>query len=102
MGRLDMSRLQEDLLQPILGIENQRTSARIEFVGGARGTAYLEKMVDENRAAVAFSVYPVSVAEIMDIADRKTDVPPKTTWFEPKLRSGFVIHTFESATGSLT
>ena len=98
--RLDMSRLQEDLLQPVLGIENQRTSDRIEFVGGARGTAYLEKIVDEKRASVAFSVYPVSIAEIMDMADRETEVPPKTTWFEPKLLSGFIIHTFERASGS--
>lgn len=92
--RLDVSLLQERILGPILDIGDPRTSERIAFVGGIRGTAYLEEAVQSGRAAVAFSLYPVTVDQLMDIADAGHIMPPKSTWFEPKLRSGFFIHTF--------
>lgn len=94
VSRLDVSMLQERILAPILGIDDPRTSDRIEFVGGIRGTGYLQKAVDEGRAAIAFSMYPVSVRQLMEIADAHQIMAPKSTWFEPKLRSGFFIHTF--------
>ncbi|MDR1789062.1 MAG: DUF1015 family protein [Opitutaceae bacterium] len=93
VSRLDVSVLQDKLLSPVLGIGDPRTSARIEFVGGIRGTAELERRVRE-RGGVAFSMHPVSVAQLMDIADAGQIMPPKSTWFEPKLRSGLFIHTF--------
>ena len=95
VGRLDVSVLQNRLLAPVLGIEDPRTSDRIGFVGGIRGTAELCKRVDEGRDAVAFSLYPVSVDQMMDIADAGQIMPPKSTWFEPKLRSGLLVHTLE-------
>jgi uncharacterized protein (DUF1015 family) len=91
-GALDVSVLQDQLLDPILGIHDVRTDPRIEFVGGARGTAALELAVGEGRAAAAFSLFPVSVAELMAIADAGDVMPPKSTWFEPKLRDGLLIH----------
>jgi uncharacterized protein (DUF1015 family) len=91
---LDVSMLQDRLLGPVLGIDDPRTSHRIGFVGGIRGTDYLKKAVDEKRAAVAFSMYPTSVAQLMAIADADQIMPPKSTWFEPKLRSGLFINTF--------
>ena len=93
VARLDVSALQERLLGPILGIADPRTSARIEFVGGIRGTGELERRVDA-RGGVAFSLHPVTVSQLMDIADAGQIMPPKSTWFEPKLRSGLFIHTF--------
>ncbi len=92
--RLDVSVLQTRLLAPILGIDDPRTSQRIGFVGGIRGTGELVKRVDSGRDAVAFSMAPVTVREMMDIADAGQIMPPKSTWFEPKLRSGLVIHTY--------
>jgi uncharacterized protein (DUF1015 family) len=92
--RLDVTRLQDGLLAPILGIDDPRTSQRIEFIGGIRGTAELEQRVDSGGAAVAFSMYPTTVDQLMNIADAGQIMPPKSTWFEPKLRSGFFIHTF--------
>jgi uncharacterized protein (DUF1015 family) len=89
---LDCSVLQERVLGPILGIGDIRTDRRIEFVGGARGTKALEQLVDSGRAAVAFSMYPVSVQELMAVADAGSIMPPKSTWFEPKLRDGLLIH----------
>jgi uncharacterized protein (DUF1015 family) len=86
--------LQERILAPILGIDDPRTSDRIDFVGGIRGTKYLEDQVDAGKAAIAFSVYPVSIEQLMDIADAGQIMAPKSTWFEPKLRSGFFVHTF--------
>ncbi len=94
VSKLDVSMLQERILEPILGIDDPRTSDRIDFVGGIRGTQYLQKQVDTGKAAIAFSVYPVSVEQLMAIADAKQIMAPKSTWFEPKLRSGFFIHTF--------
>jgi uncharacterized protein (DUF1015 family) len=94
IDQLDVSGLQDRLLQPILGIDDPRTSKRIEFIGGIRGTAELEKMVDSGRAAVAFSMFPTTVDQLMAIADANEIMPPKSTWFEPKLRSGLFVHTF--------
>jgi uncharacterized protein (DUF1015 family) len=94
VSSLDVSMLQDRVLAPVLGIDDPRTSERISFVGGIRGTKYLEKEVDEGRAAVAFSMYPTSVKQLMDIADADQIMPPKSTWFEPKLRSGLFINIF--------
>ena len=94
ISRLDVTVLQEGLLAPILGIDDPRTSKRIDFVGGIRGAAELEQRVESGRAAVAFSMYPTTVPQLMDIADAGQIMPPKSTWFEPKLRSGLFIHTF--------
>ena len=93
VSRLDVSVLQDKLLAPVLGIEDVRTSKRIDFVGGIRGTAELEKRVN-TEGGVAFSMYPVTLTQLMDIADAGQIMPPKSTWFEPKLRSGFFVHTF--------
>ncbi len=95
VGRLDVSLLQDRLLAPLLGIDDPRTSKRIEFVGGIRGTKELVKRCEEGRAAVAFSMYPTTVEQLMDIADAGQIMPPKSTWFEPKLRSGLFIHTLD-------
>ncbi len=89
---LDVSVLQEMLLAPVLGITDVRTDKRIDFVGGARGTAELERHVDSGRAAVAFSLFPVSVSDLMAVSDAGAIMPPKSTWFEPKLRDGLLIH----------
>lgn len=91
---LDVSRLQDAVLGPLLGIDDPRTSKRIEFVGGIRGTEELKKLVDSDAAAVAFAMYPTSVNLLMNVSDAGQIMPPKSTWFEPKLRSGLVIHTF--------
>ena len=92
IASLDVSVLQDRLLDPILGIVDVRTDKRIDFVGGARGTEELERAVDSGRAAVAFSMYPVSVADLMAVSDKDAIMPPKSTWFEPKLRDGLLIH----------
>jgi uncharacterized protein (DUF1015 family) len=84
--------LQEQLLSPILGIKDVSTDKRIDFVGGARGTAELEKLVRSGTAALAFSMFPVSVADLMAVCDAGAIMPPKSTWFEPKLRDGLLIH----------
>jgi uncharacterized protein (DUF1015 family) len=89
---LDVSVLQEQLLEPILGIADVRTDRRIDFVGGVRGTGALEQQVDSGRFAVAFSLFPVSVADLMAVSDAGAIMPPKSTWFEPKLRDGLLIH----------
>jgi uncharacterized protein (DUF1015 family) len=90
--RLDVSRLQALVLTPMLGIGDIRSDKRIDFVGGARGTAALETAVNSGAAAVAFSMYPVSVADLMRISDAGGIMPPKSTWFEPKLRDGLLSH----------
>jgi uncharacterized protein (DUF1015 family) len=90
--RLDVQRLQDAVLAPLLGIGDVRTDKRIDFVGGARGTSELEKHVASGKAAVAFSMYPVSVTDLMSIADAGGIMPPKSTWFEPKLRDGLLSH----------
>jgi uncharacterized protein (DUF1015 family) len=91
---LDVSVLQSRILAPLLGIGDPRTNERIEFIGGIRGPAGLEKKVDSGHAAVAFSMYPTTVDQLMAIADAGQIMPPKSTWFEPKLRSGLVVQTF--------
>jgi uncharacterized protein (DUF1015 family) len=90
--RLDVSRLQDLVLTPLLGIGDVRSSKRIDFVGGLRGTGELESHVRSGRAAVAFSMYPVGVDDLMTIADAGGIMPPKSTWFEPKLRDGLLSH----------
>jgi uncharacterized protein (DUF1015 family) len=92
IGSLDVSVLQEGLLAPVLEIADVRTDKRIDFVGGARGTRALEQAVDSGKAAVAFSLFPVSVADLMAVSDAGEIMPPKSTWFEPKLRDGLLIH----------
>lgn len=93
ISRLDVSILQDHLLDPVLNIKDVRTDKRIDFVGGIRGTGELEKLVDGGKAAVAFSLFPVSVSDLMGIADAGEIMPPKSTWFEPKLRDALLIHT---------
>jgi uncharacterized protein (DUF1015 family) len=92
IGSLDVSVLQDGLLAPVLGIADVRTDKRIDFVGGARGTTELERLVDSGKAAVAFSLFPVSVSDLMAVSDAGAIMPPKSTWFEPKLRDGLLIH----------
>ncbi len=90
--QLDVSILQSFLLNPILGIDDPRTNKRVDFVGGIRGTAELEKLVNSKKFAVAFSMFPVTVDDLMNISDAGEIMPPKSTWFEPKLRDGLLIH----------
>ena len=90
--RLDVSILQDYILHPILGIEDPRTDERIAFVGGGRGTAELEKMVDEGKGAVAFSMFPTTMEDLFAVSDMNEIMPPKSTWFEPKLKDGLLIH----------
>ena len=89
---LDVSLLQDNLLDPVLGIRDQRTDKRIDFVGGIRGTQELEKIVDEGRAAVAFALHATSVDDLLRVSDANGIMPPKSTWFEPKLRDGLLVH----------
>lgn len=89
---LDVSRLQDLILEPVLGIRDVRTDRRIDFVGGIRGTSELTRRVDAGEAAVAFSLQPVTVADLMRVADAGGIMPPKSTWFEPKLRDGLLCH----------
>jgi uncharacterized protein (DUF1015 family) len=93
IGGLDVSLLQQHVLEAVLKIGDIRTDKRIDFVGGARGTAELQRLVDDGKAAVAFSMHPVGVDDLMAIADAGAIMPPKSTWFEPKLRDGLLIHT---------
>lgn len=94
VGVLDVTILSKQVLEPILNIGDLRTSKRIDFVGGIRGLGELKKHVDSGEMKAAFALYPVSMQQLIDIADSGNIMPPKTTWFEPKLRSGLVIHTF--------
>ena len=94
IAQLDVSALQDRILAPILGIDDPRTSKRVDFIGGIRGTDELVRLVDSGKAAVAFSMYPTTVEQLMAIADAGQIMPPKSTWFEPKLRSGLFVHTF--------
>lgn len=91
---LDVSLLHDQILAPYLGIGDERTDKRIDFVGGGRGTAALEHAVGSGKAAIAFSLAPVTVNDLMAISDAGEIMPPKSTWFEPKLRSGLFVHTF--------
>jgi len=92
VGMLDVSVLQDRLLDPILGVRDVRTDKRIDFVGGLRGTKELERLVNEGKATVAFSLYPTTVSELLMVSDANEIMPPKSTWFEPKLRDGLLIH----------
>ena len=95
IGVLDVTVLSNLVLDKILGISDLRTSKRIDFVGGIRGLGELQRRVDSGEMKVAFALYPVSMRQLIDIADTGNIMPPKTTWFEPKLRSGVVIHSFK-------
>ena len=95
IDRLDVSFLQDQILTPILAIGDPRTDNRIDFIAGIRGTAELEKRVDSGDWAVAFSMFPTTVQQLIDIADAGEIMPPKSTWFEPKLRSGLFVHTLD-------
>jgi len=95
IGILDVTVLTNNVLEPILDIQDLRRSKRIDFIGGIRGLGELKKRVDSGEWAVAFALYPVSMKQLIDIADSGNIMPPKTTWFEPKLRSGLVIHSLE-------
>jgi uncharacterized protein (DUF1015 family) len=92
---LDISFLQGNLLAPFFGIDDPRTSEDIDFIGGIRGLEELVRLVDSGKFAVAFAMFPVSIAELMSIAEAGKVMPPKTTWFEPKLRSGLLVHTLD-------
>lgn len=96
IGVLDVTILSNLVLDNILGIEDLRTSKRIDFVGGIRGLGELKRRVDSGEMAVAFALYAVSMKQLIDIADTGNIMPPKTTWFEPKLRSGLIIHSLEN------
>jgi len=95
VGCLDVSILQNNLLAPILAIGDPRTDKRIDFIGGIRGMKELEKVVDSGKFVVSFSLFPTSIEQLIAIADSGKIMPPKSTWFEPKLRSGVVIHTLD-------
>lgn len=95
IGILDVTILSKQVLEPILGIKDLRTSKRIDFVGGIRGLGELKKRVDSGEMKAAFALYPVSMQQLINIADSGNIMPPKTTWFEPKLRSGLVIHKLD-------
>jgi len=90
--RLDVTLLQQHVLDPVFGIADPRTSDRISFVGGIRGAAELERLVETGDHACAFSLFPTSVEDLMAIADAGAIMPPKSTWFEPKLRDGMFCH----------
>ena len=92
IGILDVTILSENILKPLLGIADQRTDKRIDFVGGIRGIGELEKKVKSGEFTVAFSIYPVTMKQLFDIADSGQVMPPKSTWFEPKLRDGLLTH----------
>jgi uncharacterized protein (DUF1015 family) len=89
---LDVTRLEKCILRPVLGIEDVRTDKRIDFVGGIRGTRELEKLVDSGKWKVAFSMFPTTIEQLLQVSDEDEIMPPKSTWFEPKLRDGLLIH----------
>ena len=92
---LDVTILSNLVLDQLFGIKDLRTDKRIDFVGGLRGLGELKRRVDNGEMKVAFALYPVSMQQLIDIADTGNIMPPKTTWFEPKLRSGLVIHKLD-------
>jgi uncharacterized protein (DUF1015 family) len=96
IGVLDITILQNNLLEPVLGIKDQRTDNRIDFIGGIRGLGELEERVNSEEWKVAFSLYPVTIEQLFDIADTNNIMPPKSTWFEPKLRDGLLTHLISS------
>ena len=91
---LDVARLSEFVLEPMLGITDPRTDQNVAFVGGIRGTEELERLVDSGEAEIAFSMFPTAAEDLLDVSDAGERMPPKSTWFEPKLRSGLLVHTF--------
>lgn len=95
IASLDATLLQERVLEPLLGIGDPRTDQRLDFIGGIRGTAALEERVDSGEAAVAFAMFPTSLDQLLSVSDAGLIMPPKTTWFEPKLRSGLFVHTLD-------
>ena len=95
VASMDVSILQDNLLSPVLGVRNPRTDQRIHFVGGIRGVAELERVVNSGEYEVAFSLFPTSIEELMSLADEDKIMPPKSTWFEPKLRSGLFLHLLD-------
>lgn len=95
IGILDISILQKNILEPLLGIMDQRTDKRIDFVGGIRGLEELEKRVDSGEMELAISLYPVSIEQLFNVADSGDVMPPKSTWFEPKLRDGLLTHLID-------
>ena len=95
VASLDVGRLTEYLLEPMLGITDPRRDPNIDFVGGIRGTGELERLVDASAAEMAISMYPTSIQELVDVSDAGLLMPPKSTWFEPKLRSGLLVHLFD-------
>jgi len=92
---LDAALLEERVLAPLLGVADIRTDKRVDFVGGIRGPAELARRVDSGEMAIAFALYPVTVGQLMAVSDAGAIMPPKTTWFEPKLRSGLFIHLLD-------
>jgi uncharacterized protein (DUF1015 family) len=92
---LDVSILQENLLAPVLGVADPRTDKRIDFVGGIRGSGELEKKVLAGGFRVAFSMFPTTIDQLFDVADGGKTMPPKSTWFEPKLKDGLVVHMID-------
>ena len=95
VGRLDVSLLADNIIAPILGITDQRRDKRIDFVGGARGLDELARRVDSGEMAVAFALYPTSMEDLMAVAEAGEVMPPKSTWFEPKLADGMVSHVLD-------
>jgi len=95
VGSLDVKILQDRVLSALLGIENPRKDSRINFVGGIRGTSELEKLVNNGKYQAAFSMYPTSVEDLINVSDTGNIMPPKSTWFEPKLRSGLIVHLLD-------
>ena len=93
---LDVKLLHDRILEPLLGIQDERTDPNIEFVGGIRGTDELARRVDAMGDAIAFSLKATSIEQLLDVADAGLCMPPKSTWFEPKLRSGLFVHSLDS------
>ncbi|NNF03582.1 MAG: DUF1015 family protein, partial [Rhodothermales bacterium] len=94
VASLDVGRLSDAILEPVLGITDPRRDPNIDFVGGIRGTDELERLVDTGKAEMAISMYPTGIDELVDVSDAGELMPPKSTWFEPKLRSGLLVHLF--------
>jgi uncharacterized protein (DUF1015 family) len=97
IGDLDVTILSQNVLDPLLNIKDLRTDKRIEFVGGIRGMAELEKKVNSGQHKVAFSLYPISMQQLITVSDKNLLMPPKVTWFEPKLRSGLFVYSLENS-----
>jgi uncharacterized protein (DUF1015 family) len=95
INSLDVALLQDRVLEPLFGISDPRTDERIDFVGGIRGTKELEKRVDSGEAKLAVSMHPTTIEQLLAVADAGLVMPPKSTWFEPKLRSGLFVHSLD-------